>query len=153
MNDQELIAEVEATMQVKLRPYAAMDTIDSWAEKNGHMVACVERKTRNVPFGQYPTAVVDHRKWLGLLANEFATGIPSYLVYGWSCGSWGWIQPTTVGQQLGISVIRPSLDSVSLNAGVPRPVVEIPLSAFSMVNVVGLVPGRHSPVAQAVADA
>lgn len=139
MNDEQLIAAIEAAMRVKLHPYAALDTIDSWAEKNGQMVACVERKTRNIPFGHYPTAVVDHRKWVGLLANEFATGIPSYLFYAWSCGSWGWVQPSALGQQLGISIIRPALDSVSLNAGVVRPVVEIPLTAFSMMNVAGMV--------------
>lgn len=134
MTDDELREAVENHYYATLHDFAEMNPVDSWVEKDGRVVAYVERKTRNVTFGTYPTAVVDARKWIGLLAAEYATGVPAYLFVGWACGTWGWVQPAKVGNVLGTRILTPGPESVSLNAGVPRPVVEVPVDAFTIAN-------------------
>jgi len=131
MTDEQLTAAIEAHFRVTVHNYAEMDTIDSWLEQDGRMVAYCERKCRNVTRDAYPTAVVDDRKWTGLLAAEFATGLPSILAYAWSDGSWGHIRPSRM-PQLTLRVLAPGPEAVSLNAGVSRPVVDIPIDAFEM---------------------
>jgi hypothetical protein len=132
VNDDQLTAAVQAHFGITLHPYAQMEPIDAWAERDQKLVAYVERKTRNTPHRWYPTAVVDARKWLALLTHEFATGIPALLTYGWEDGVWGWIRPSKAGE-VTTRILTPGPESVSLNAGVPRPVIDIPIDAFTLV--------------------
>ena len=131
MTDDDLTAAIEAAWGCRVHEFAGYDTVDAWAEKDGRLVAYVERKTRNVPIDYYPTAVVDARKWLGLLAAEHATGTKAVLAYAWSCGSWGWVRPSIVGPVLSTRILTPGPDSVSEGRHT-RPVIEVPIDVFTV---------------------
>lgn len=131
MNDDDLTAAVQAAFGCELHDYAGMHVIDAWAERDQALVAYVERKTRSIDRATYPTALLDERKWVGLIAAEFATGLPAILAYAWADG-WGWCRPAhDIPVTVRIATTGP--DTVSRNRGVPRPVVDIPLTAFTMV--------------------
>ena len=129
MDDQTLRAAIEAKWSCRVHDFAELEPVDAWAEKEGRLVAYLERKTRNVTLDTYPTAIIDARKWLGLLAAEHATGTQAVLAYGWACGSWGWVRPTEVGPRLEARILTPGPEAVSLGRHT-RPVFDIPLDAF-----------------------
>lgn len=132
MDDDALTRAISAAWSCQVHEFAGFDTVDAWAERDGRLVAYIERKTRNVPLDAYPTAIVDARKWLGLLAAEHAFSTPAILVYAWSCGSWGWVRPTEVGAILATRILTPGPEAVSLGRHT-RPVVDVPIDAFEIV--------------------
>lgn len=131
MNDIELVEKIEQNWG-KLNELPEFSRIDSFIG-NGHIALWVERKVRNVPFNAYPDAVVDYAKWKALIDIEEITTTPAVLAYAWSCGTWGTVQPSTC-KKFEIKSLTPSLESVSLNAGVERKVVHIDLSEFQLWN-------------------
>lgn len=133
MTDEELKALCEEKWDCEIVNYGGeFASVDGYVIKGGNVIAHIERKVRNVRKGDYPTAILDCRKWVGLLAAEFATGIPSILAYGWDCGRAGFVKPSK-GIKVETAICRPALDSVSLNAGVARAVVHIPISEFEVI--------------------
>lgn len=135
MNEQELISKL--TDVYKPFTYGWLpefSRVDGYFYGEGNQpVVWVELKVRNVTFDQYPDAVVDLAKWLALQSIEEITTIPAVLVYGWSCGTWGIVQPSKV-KQYDIEFLTPSLDSVSLNAGVKRKIAKINKTDFETYN-------------------
>ena len=133
MTDEELVERIEAAWKCQIIDYRAdYATIDSYCVRDGQIVAHLERKTRNVTFDAYPTAIVDAYKWLALLAADHHPTAPALLAYGWQCGRVGYVQPSTTGE-LTIEMATPALESVSMNAGVTRPVIHIPKERFKML--------------------
>ena len=134
MTDEELTQRLEAAWKCDLVPFAGeFAGIDAYAVRGGQTVGYVERKTRLHTFGTYSTAILDARKWLGLLSAEFATGLPAILAVGYECGRVAQVRPAS-HPALVVTIETPGQDSVSLNRGVPRPVVHIPLDAFEAVS-------------------
>lgn len=106
--------------------------IDGYLFDDKHVVQYwVERKVRNNTFDLYPTAVVDYNKWMALIQIEQITNVPALLVYGWSCGTWGTLQPSVIPHYT-TELLTPSLESVSLNAGVERKVVKVSTTEFKI---------------------
>lgn len=137
MTDDELKALIESRWSCQVHDYAAgFHPMDSYVTRDGQVIAYAERKTRTVPRTRYATAQVDERKWVGMIAAEYATGLPAFLFYAWSCGSWGWIRPTA-DVPVTVRVSTPDPASRSLNAGVPRPVVEFPITLFTLADTFG----------------
>jgi hypothetical protein len=135
ITDSRLTALVEAKYGCTLHEYGGeFAPIDTYAVTDGRQVGYVERKTRNFPSTRHTTAVIDVRKWIGLLSAEFATGHPAILAYGWSDGVWGTIRPAR-GIEVVTAILTPGPESVSLNRGVPRPVVHVPIDAFELGRV------------------
>jgi hypothetical protein len=136
ITDSQLTELVETKYGCVLHAYGGeFAPIDAYAVTEGRHVAYVERKTRpDVPSTRYDTAVIDARKWIGLLSAEFATGHPAILAYGWSDGVWGTIRPAR-GIEVVTAILTPGPESRSLNRGVPRPVVHVPIAAFELGRV------------------
>lgn len=131
MTDEELKARIGFEAGGIVRDFDDTAIIDSCLTINGEIKRWVERKTRNVSFAAYSEAIIDRAKWEALIQMEKLTNVKAMIAYGWSCGTWGVVYPTkcatwTYGE------ITPSLESVSLNAGVKREVVYIPTSEFKV---------------------
>ena len=134
MTDEELVDRLEAQWACQIVDYRAdYATIDAYCVRDGQIVAHLERKTRNVTFDAYPTAIVDAYKWLALLEADHHITVPALLAYGWQCGRVGWLRPSTTGE-LAIELSTPAPESVSLNAGVTRPVIHIPTDRFTLLS-------------------
>ena len=132
MTDEELVDRLEAQWACQIVDYRAdYATIDAYCVKDGQIVAHLERKTRNVTFDAYPTAIVDAYKWLALLEADHHITVPALLAYGWQCGRVGWLRPSTTGE-LAIELRAPSPESVSLTKGT-RPVIHIPTDRFTLI--------------------
>jgi hypothetical protein len=131
MEDRDLKYLIEREYQLNSFELPEFSRVDSYLVRGNQIKYWVERKVRNVPFDTYPDAVVDFNKWQALLAMEEITTIPAYLAYGWSCGTWGIVRPMEC-TNFKVKLLTPSLDSVSLNAGVERKVVHIDLSEFKV---------------------
>jgi hypothetical protein len=130
---------IEANLIQRLETKSGLDyvelpefsRIDGQLMENKTIRYFIELKTRTHKFGDFPDAVVDYSKWNALKQLETITTIPTLLVYGWTCGTWGVVFPTKV-KSYDLTAITPSLASVSLNAGVSREVVKIDLSEFTI---------------------
>lgn len=134
MTDKELILKLELKYRLNSYELPEFSRVDGYLIRGNQIKYWVERKVRNVPFDAYPDAVVDLAKWQALIHMEQITTIPAILAYGWSCGTWGIVQPSKV-KLWKSSSMTPSLDSVSLNAGVNRDVVHIYLNDFEVHRV------------------
>ena len=133
--DAHLVATVQRERGVVLHDYAEMARLDVWAERAGDVVATGEKKTRpDIHCTHYPTAVLDLAKWQNVLASEWSTGLASLVWYAWACGCVAEVRPST-GIPVVVDVTTPALSSVSLNAGVARPTVQIPHEAWTFLTV------------------
>lgn len=131
MEDRDLKFLVERKYQLNSFELPEFSRVDSYLVSGSQIKCWVERKVRNVSFDAYPDAVVDFDKWQALIEMERITSITALLAYGWSCGTWGTIQPSRC-TNFTVESMTPRLDSVSLNAGVERKVVHIDLSEFEI---------------------
>lgn len=131
MTDEELKARIGFEAGGVVRDFDETAIIDSCLTINGEIKRWVERKTRNVSFEAYSEAIIDRAKWEALIQMEKLTNVKAMIAYGWSCGTWGVIYPTKCATWR-FGEITPSLESVSLNAGVKREVVYIPTSEFKV---------------------
>jgi hypothetical protein len=126
---------VEAEHRCTVHDYAEMSRLDHWVERDGAVVAVGESKTRpDVTCKDYPTALLDLSKWQNALAQEWSTGLPALVWYAWACGCVGEIRPAA-GVDVKVTITTPGPDSRSLNKGVARPTVNIPVPAFKWLNL------------------
>lgn len=135
MTDEELKARLAFEAGGIMRDFDEMAIIDSCLTINGEIKRWVERKTRNVSFDAYDDVVIDKAKWQALIEIERLTNIKAMIAYGWNCGTWGVVYPTKCATWR-IGELTPSLESVSLNAGVTREVVYIPKTEFKLFQCV-----------------
>ncbi len=132
MSDYKLSLALSKEFKLNQGQLPEFSRIDGYLFDDKHVVQYwVERKVRNNTFDLYPTAVVDYNKWMALIQIEQITTIPALLVYGWSCGTWGTLQPSIIPHYT-TELLTPSLDSVSLNAGVERKVVKVSITEFKI---------------------
>lgn len=131
MTDEELKARIAFTAGGIIKDFDDMAIIDGVLTINGEIKRWIERKTRNVSFEAYDEAIIDLAKWQALIDMERLTNIPSMIAYGWNCGTWGVVYPSKCAT-FTIGEVTPSLDSVSLNAGISRKVVYIPKTEFKV---------------------
>jgi hypothetical protein len=138
MNDKELRIQLQLKFKLSSVDFPEFSRIDGYLFQNNPydynadgIKYWVERKVRNNTFDAYPDAVVDAAKWDALIHIESITTIPALLAYGWSCGTWGTVQPSRV-TKFKTELLTPSMESVSLNKGVERSVIKIDLSEFQI---------------------
>ena len=126
---------IQTERHCTVHDYAEMSRLDHWAERDGDVVAFGESKTRpDVTCKAYPTALLDLSKWQNALASEWATGKPTLVWYAWACGCVGEVRPAA-GVDVQVTITTPGPDSRSLNKGVARPTVNIPVPAFKLLAV------------------
>lgn len=136
MTDEELKIKVNDHFQAVTFDMPEFSKVDSYLTAFNHPLGTIdywiERKVRNSTFNRYPDAIVDYQKWDALLALEHLTQINSLIAYGWSCGTWGFVQPSRVKLYMR-EAMTPRMTSVSLNKGVTREVVRIDNSEFRII--------------------
>lgn len=136
MTDEELKIKVNDHFKAVSFDMPKFSKVDSYLtafnRPLGQIDYWIERKVRNNAFNKYPDAVVDYQKWDALLVLEKLTEVTSLIAYGWSCGTWGFLQPSRVRSFIR-EPMTPRITSVSLNKGVTREVVKINNSEFRII--------------------
>jgi hypothetical protein len=132
ITDSQLKTLIAEAFRCEVHDYAAdYALVDSYLVRDGRPVAYCERKVRpDITSTTHPTAIIDEQKWMNVYDREIVTGLPAFVAYAWS-DVWGWIRPTD-RPLVTVELVTPSPESRSLNKGVRRPVVHIPIGAFTI---------------------
>jgi hypothetical protein len=90
LNERRVKARLEAAWNCTLHRYPRLHGVDWYAERDQRLTAHVELKTRHHPADQFPTVMLNMRKYLTLFMAEIGTGVPSLFVVAYSCGTVKW---------------------------------------------------------------
>lgn len=65
--------------------------------------AWAEVKCRNCPRDAHASYIISLLKWDALMRAQELTDLPSYIVFGWTCGAAGWIRADRLDRRITIS--------------------------------------------------
>ena len=82
--ESELAGIAEICFQVQMHKLPPSHGIDYAATRDGKLVAFLELKTRRFPFNQYPTTVINFKKFCRLCEYSDAAGVSPCLLIKWS---------------------------------------------------------------------
>lgn len=118
---------IEAAWGCEVRSFGQLAPIDFFAVRDGRLVGVLEVKHRTHRLNDYPTAMLNVRKWLALLLASEGLRVPALYVHVWPDAA-GWINVADVDPtKVRVGGCSQRVKSVSD----VEPVILVPTSAFT----------------------